>query len=176
MAVRHDERPTRRHLISSVADQTNLLALNATIEAARAGEAGRGFAVVAQEVKMLAEQTSSAAAQIGRQIGAIQGATRSAVTAIASIAETVEKMNEDASVIAAAVEEQFATTHEIARNGQLASSGTSEVSANIAGVTKAADETSSAATQVLGASNELSQQSEILASEVGKFLAMVRAA
>lgn len=56
-------------LIASIASQTNLLALNASIEAARAGEAGRGFAVVAEQIKQLAEQSGSSAAEIEKIIG-----------------------------------------------------------------------------------------------------------
>ena len=66
-------------VIKGIADQTNLLALNAAIEAARAGEQGRGFAVVAEEVRKLAEQSSTSATQIATLIGNIQHETERAV-------------------------------------------------------------------------------------------------
>ncbi|OEJ66744.1 methyl-accepting chemotaxis protein [Magnetovibrio blakemorei] len=161
-------------LITDIADQTNLLALNATIEAARAGEAGKGFAVVASEVKNLANATAKATEEISAQIGGIQNATEGAVHAINSIGGIINQMNEIASTIAAAVEEQGAATQEIARNVEQAAAGTGEVSSNIAGVTQAAAETGSSASQMLSAAGELSQQSELLRGEVSKFLSTIR--
>jgi len=164
------------NLISDIAAQTNLLALNATIEAARAGDAGKGFAVVASEVKSLATQTAKATEEIAAQIGSIQGATGDAVKAIEGIGATITRINEIASAIASAVEEQGAATQEIARNVQEAATGTQEVSRNIGGVTQAATEVSQAATQVLQASGDLAKQSDSLRQDVNKFLGEVRAA
>ncbi|MGV7214743.1 methyl-accepting chemotaxis protein [Bradyrhizobium sp. UFLA05-112] len=163
-------------LITGIAEQTNLLALNATIEAARAGEAGRGFAVVASEVKNLATQTAKATEEITGQVAAIQGATRSSVTAIQSIGTTIQRVNEIAAAIAAAVEEQGAATREIARNVQQASQGTREVSRHISGVSQAAGQTGAAAGEVLDSAKVLARLSEDLKREVDSFVEDLRAA
>ena len=163
-------------LISEIASQTNLLALNATIEAARAGEAGRGFAVVASEVKSLAEQTAKATDQIGVQVGSIQSSSSEAVAAIRGITETINQMNEITAAIAGAVEEQGSATQEIARNVQQAALGTTEISSNVTGVRQAAGDTGAAAQQVLQASHELSQQSEMMRAHVESFLNDIKAA
>jgi methyl-accepting chemotaxis protein len=142
-------------VISSIAQQTNLLALNATIEAARAGDAGRGFAVVANEVKELAKQTATATEEITKKIGAIQTDTGGAVKAISEIGVSIEQLNAIASAIAASVEEQLATTNEVARVVQQSNQGVQSIADNIKGVSAAAVQTSGGATQVLEAARGL---------------------
>ncbi|MEH2549881.1 methyl-accepting chemotaxis protein [Bradyrhizobium sp. AZCC 2262] len=163
-------------LISDIASQTNLLALNATIEAARAGEAGRGFAVVASEVKSLASQTARATEDISAQVVAMQGATSEAVQAIERIGGTIGSINEIATLIAAAVEQQGSATKEIARNIQQAAHGTTTVSGNIIGVTQAATQTGEAAGRVLVSAEELHQQAGGLRVKLDSFLEKIRAA
>ncbi len=102
--------------------------------------------------------------------------TGETVKAIEEIRGVIGKMGEIATTIASAVEEQGAATQEIARNAQEAAKGTTEVSSNVSGVTEAAAETGTASTQMLGAAEGLSEQSELLRAEVDKFLGEVRSA
>jgi len=163
------------NLINEIAGQTNLLALNATIEAARAGEAGKGFAVVAQEVKNLANQTARATEDISEQIEAIQVRTSGAVEDIRGIRAVIGEINDISMTIATAVEEQGASTREIARNVQEAARGVGAVDANIEQVNRAAGDTGAAATQVMAATESLTRRAEGLSQEVERFLAGVRA-
>jgi methyl-accepting chemotaxis protein len=118
-------------VIREISEQTHLLALNATIEAARAGEAGRGFAVVADEIKDLALQTSSAIGDIKTRVEAIQSAARLMDQGIGGVSGTITRTNDSMAAIVSSVEEQSATTKEIAGNLAQAARGIEAISHHV---------------------------------------------
>lgn len=144
------------NLIKRIAEQTNLLALNATIEAAAAGDAGKGFAVVANEIKELANQSAQAANAINNRVEGVQENTLSAVEAIASIAEIIQKINESSSTITYSVAEQTSTSNEISGNVQQTSDGITNIATSIAELARGANDVSKSAGEAARAVSEVS--------------------
>ncbi|UEM20227.1 methyl-accepting chemotaxis protein [Skermanella mucosa] len=158
-------------LINGIAEQTNLLALNATIEAARAGEAGKGFAIVAQEVKVLANQTASATAEISTQIAGIQTETGMAVEAMREVAATVERVNAIATAIAGSVEQQSAATERIASSMVDSAGAAREITGSLGSVTRAIRETDEAVGRMTGSAVQIARQIDTLRAEAARFTA-----
>ncbi|MBN1537634.1 MAG: HAMP domain-containing protein [Anaerolineales bacterium] len=157
--------------IDDIASQTNLLALNAAIEAARAGEHGKGFAVVADEVRKLAERSSTATKEIGDLIKGIQQTVTVAVETMNDGAQEVEKGVERANqsgealgLILQAVEAVNKQVEEIAEAAQQINTSSNELVNSVDSVSAVVEENTAATEQMAASSGEVNQAIENIAS------------
>jgi methyl-accepting chemotaxis protein len=111
--------------------------------------------VVANEVKELAKQTAKATEEITVKISAIQESSKGAVGAIGSISRVIEQINNISLTIAAAVEEQTATSNEVSRVMQESSGAVEGITHIVRTVAGAAQESYTGAAQTLEASKGL---------------------
>ena len=171
MGARSSEIGAIVETIEDIASQTNLLALNAAIEAARAGEQGKGFAVVADEVRKLAERSSSATKEITGLIRGIQASVSEAVNAMQQSATEVETGVTRAHSAGEALDNILETADSVYKQADEAGTAASRVSAAtgelvelIESVSTVIEESTAATKEMTVFSTELIQAVENIAS------------
>jgi methyl-accepting chemotaxis protein PixJ len=163
-------------LISNFAAQTKMLALNASIEASRAGQEGRGFGVVAEEIRMLAQQSAEAVAEIERLVTTIQRETQEAIDAMKAGTEQVNAGTASVDETRLSLN-QIKTVSNHINNLVIAiaqatvnqSSESEIVAENMLEVAMIADKTSTKTAQVFNSSQELMQIASDLQTNVSQF-------
>jgi len=156
-------------VINEIAEQTNLLALNAAIEAARAGEQGRGFAVVADEVRKLAERSSSATKEIGLIIKGMQDNTQNSVKALTDAVELSQQTGAALHSIIGRVNDSARQVTEIAAASEEQAAQSGEVMLAIEAIASASEEAAAAAEETAASSQSLALLAEDLNRSVSLF-------
>ncbi|WP_339285241.1 methyl-accepting chemotaxis protein [Paenibacillus sp. FSL R5-0486] len=158
-------------VIASISKQTNLLALNASIEAARAGDAGRGFAVVAGEVRKLAEESGSSAAQIGEVVHNIRQdmdaaliAMNAAQTRVGEGIQAVNTSGQSFAQIREAVEDAVHTLDDLSATTKQLESGASHVAKAMSDISNVTQESAANTESVSASSQEQLASVEEIAS------------